>query len=88
MKTARNLFAIALLSCSFATMAAPVDINAADAASLADNLTGIGSAKARAIVAYRDAHGFFQSADDLVQVKGIGPATVERNRTDIQVSAQ
>ncbi|MCC3375653.1 ComEA family DNA-binding protein [Cohnella sp. REN36] len=38
-----------------------------------DGLPGIGPSKARAIVAYREAHGSFRSADDLRQVKGIGP---------------
>jgi competence protein ComEA len=34
-------------------------------------------------VEYRDQHGSFKSADDLTQVKGIGEATVEKNRSRI-----
>lgn len=43
-------------------------------------LTGIGPAKAAAIVEYREANGPFSSVDDLAKVSGIGPATVEKNR--------
>ena len=57
----------------------------ADAATIASSLDGVGAAKAKAIVAWRDAHGPFKSADDLAQVKGIGPATIERNRSAIQL---
>ena len=55
----------------------------ADAATLAKSLDGIGGSKAQAIVAWRDAHGPFKSVDDLSQVKGFGPKTLERNRAAI-----
>lgn len=57
-----------------------VNINKADAVTIAENLNGIGDAKAKAIVAYRLLHGDFRSQDDLVKVKGIGNKLVERNR--------
>ena len=41
--------------------------------------------KAEAIVAYREAHGSFQSADELTNVKGIGIKTVDQNRDNIIV---
>jgi len=63
----------------------PVDINTADAKTLASVLVGIGETKARAIVDYRDAHGRFQTIDDLALVQGIGEATVARNREKIRV---
>ncbi|GGB44884.1 competence protein ComEA [Oceanisphaera marina] len=56
-----------------------ISINNASADQLA-MLTGIGSAKAKAIVEYREANGAFDSIDDLAKVSGIGPATVEKNR--------
>ncbi|KZC40672.1 MULTISPECIES: ComEA family DNA-binding protein [Rhodanobacter] len=63
--------------------ATPVNINQADAAAIAKSLDGIGPAKAEAIVAWREAHGPFKKADDLKHVKGIGKATIERNRAAI-----
>lgn len=61
-----------------------VNINTADADSLASTLTGVGIVKANAIIAYRDLHGQFKSADELTAVKGIGLATVEKNRQRIK----
>lgn len=58
-----------------------VDINNADAATIAENLNGIGEAKARAIVAYRSEHGAFVDEQDLIKVKGIGAKLVDRNRS-------
>ena len=59
---------------------APLDLNKASAEQLAEALTGVGPAKAQAIVAWRAEHGPFTSIDQLAEVKGIGPALVERNR--------
>lgn len=52
---------------------AALDLNTATAPEL-EALPGIGETKAAAIVAYRDAHGPFQTADALLAVDGIGPA--------------
>jgi competence protein ComEA len=60
-----------------------VDVNTADAATLALALDGVGTEKAREIVAYREKNGDFKSIDELMEVKGIGEATVERNRDRI-----
>lgn len=57
-----------------------LNINTADAATLQQALNGIGQAKAQAIVAYREANGPFQSVDELLEIKGIGNALMERNR--------
>lgn len=65
----------------------PVDINTADAETLASVIDGIGAAKAQAIIDYRQANGPFKSVDDLVAVKGIGERTVERNRERLSVGA-
>lgn len=56
-----------------------VNINTADAATLDKRLKGVGAAKAKAIVDYRNAHGPFQAIDELIEVKGIGPAILEKN---------
>lgn len=43
-------------------------------------LKGIGKAKAQAIVAHREQAGEFKSLEELTLVKGIGMATLEKNR--------
>lgn len=73
------------LMCSGTVLAGPVDINQANAAELAAALDGVGEVKAEAIVGYREEHGPFASAEDLTEVKGIGPKTVEGNRENITV---
>lgn len=75
-------FAIALP----AIAATPVNINKADAQTIAASLDGIGLGKAQAIVAYRNAHGPFKSADEVGKVKGIGAKTLARNRSAIRLS--
>lgn len=60
-----------------------VNINTADAQTLAANLKGVGEARAMEIVRYREAYGPFASAEELIEVKGIGPATLEMNRDAI-----
>jgi len=66
-----------------ATPLVTVNINNASAAEIAETLSGIGLAKAEAIVTYRDENGAFETIDDLQLVKGIGLATVEKNRERI-----
>ena len=68
---------------SLNTFATPVNINTADAQSIADALTGIGIKKAEAIVNYRKEKGIFNSTDELVLVNGIGKKLIEKNKTDI-----
>lgn len=80
------LAACVLLATSPAVIAGPVNINKADAETIAAELKGVGLSKAKAIVEYRRKHGPFRSPDDLSLVKGIGDRTVELNRADIKVS--
>jgi competence protein ComEA len=61
-----------------------VNVNEADAAEIADTLVGIGMSRAQAIVQYREEHGRFTSLDDLVDVKGVGEATVNNNKDRIR----
>ena len=65
--------------------AGPIDINKADAPTIAKELQGIGLTRAQAIVEYRSKNGAFKSADDLRKVKGIGAKTLELNRANIRV---
>lgn len=60
-----------------------VNINRADAATLAAMLNGIGMSKAQAIIAFREEYGDFQTVDELLLVQGIGEFTLENNRERI-----
>lgn len=80
----KKLFLACLLSAfSFSAFAIPVNINKADAQTIANSLKNIGLVKAQAIVEYRDANGPFLTVADLAKVKGIGIKTVEMNEQDI-----
>uniref|UniRef100_UPI00403F023A helix-hairpin-helix domain-containing protein n=1 Tax=Candidatus Enterococcus willemsii TaxID=1857215 RepID=UPI00403F023A len=61
-----------------------VNINTADTNEL-QTLTGIGAAKAQAIIDYREENGLFKSVDDLIKVSGFGEKTVEKLREDITI---
>ncbi|MCJ0930801.1 ComEA family DNA-binding protein [Virgibacillus halodenitrificans] len=50
-----------------------------------ETLNGIGPAKAQAIIQFREEHGFFSTAEDLLQVPGIGEKTLNNFIDDIQV---
>jgi competence protein ComEA len=72
-------------STSGAEGGALVDVNVADGATL-QTLPGIGPVMAERIIAYREAHGRFHTLEDLIQVKGIGEATLEKLRPWITIS--
>ncbi|UVJ42780.1 helix-hairpin-helix domain-containing protein [Pseudomonas sp. LS1212] len=65
---------------------AKVNLNTADAQTLQQELSGIGRAKAEAIVAYREANGAFTSVDELLEVKGIGKALLDKNRDMVMIN--
>jgi competence protein ComEA len=52
-----------------------VNLNTATPEQL-DTLPGIGPVTAAAILQWRDEHGGFTSVDELLEVSGIGPATM------------
>lgn len=61
-----------------------ININTADALELT-KLKGVGPKKAEAIVAWRKANGEFKSVEQLLEVKGIGEATLMQNRENIRI---
>jgi len=79
----RLLVVVFAACCSFNVIASPVNINTADAKTIGEALSGIGLKKAEAIVKYREAKGEFKTAEDLINVNGIGAKTVEKIRSDI-----
>jgi len=62
-----------------------VNLNSADAETLTRELRGIGETKAKAIIDYREEHGPFSSVDELLEVKGIGSATLDKIRGQLSV---
>ena len=62
----------------------PLDINTATLDQL-DALPGIGPATAQAIIDEHDRRGGFRSVDELLEVRGIGPAKLEQLRDLVRV---
>jgi competence protein ComEA len=75
---------VPLASASGATPAGPLDLNTATLEQL-DALPGVGPATAQAIIDERDRRGGFTSVDDLLDVRGIGPAKLEQLRDLVTV---
>ena len=65
----------------------PLDLNTATAGEL-ETLPGIGPVMAERIIAYREANGPFSSVDELDNVAGIGPKTLESLRPLVGTSGQ
>ncbi len=76
---------VAVLIMAFAGLvSAAVDINSATVKEL-EAVKGIGPAKAKAIIDYREKNGPFKSVDDLKKVKGFGGKTLEKMRPELTV---
>lgn len=67
-----------------ASKSAQVNINTADVDALM-TLKGVGAKKAEAIVAWRKANGKFTSAEQLMDVKGIGESIFETNKSRLSL---
>ena len=63
-----------------------VNVNSADAHTMAEVLEGVGLTRAQAIVAYREQHGVIHNEQQLQEVKGIGARTLARNAGRIRFS--
>ncbi len=87
MKIINRTALLCLLLVSFGALA-DVNINTADAPTIAKELKGIGEKKAQAIVTYRKQHGPFKTIESLTNVKGIGLKTVEKNRSLIKLTSK
>ena len=85
MKYIQSLLFALLVFLTSTAFAGSVNINTADAETLTSQLNGIGEAKAMAIIEYREKNGPFKSVDEISMVKGIGEATLEKNRENMTV---
>ena len=84
MRKIRTLLGVLLLTIvSGIGMAATVNVNTATAAEIAEAMSGVGEKKAQAIVADREANGAFKSMEEMSRVKGIGMATIDKNRENV-----
>ena len=72
------------LVASFSLSAFALDPNTATVDELAEELVGVGPKLAEKIVQYREENGNFESAEDLMAVKGIGNSVIEKNRELIE----
>ena len=77
---------LAIMLAGGLAFAGPVNVNTADASTIAKELDGIGMARAQAIVDWRRQNGAFASLADLQKVKGVGARILEMNRANIRFS--
>ena len=77
---------VALFAGALANANEQVNVNTADAQTIARTLSGVGMSKAEAIVAYREANGRFNDPYELTRVRGIGESTVRKNEERIVIS--
>ena len=87
MRIIQSILVVLTMLISVPSFAGPVDINNADASTLAGAITGVGESRAAAIVEYRNTNGPFKSVDELSNVKGVGMKTIENSRNNLMVSA-
>ena len=80
MKMFKALLVAVMLLSGGLVWAGSVNINTADAATLAEGLNGVGIKKAQAIVDYRKKNGAFKSINDLANVKGMSDKLIEKNK--------
>jgi competence protein ComEA len=66
---------------------AAVNINTATQSEL-EVVKGLGPAKAKAIIQYREANGNFKNVDDLDNVKGFGKASIDKLRDELSVGQE
>ena len=79
---------ILICAAGFTFAGGTVNINTADAQTLAAELKGVGDKKALAIVKHREKNGLFKSKEDLAAVKGISDKIVEKNADRITIENQ
>jgi competence protein ComEA len=86
MDNIKIMLSVLLLTVSaFCFAEGPIDINSADKETLM-MVAGVGEKRAEAIIHYRETYGPFATVDELTEVEGIGPSTIEANREILVVT--
>lgn len=81
-----KLYVLALAGLMAFPAFAAVNLNTATQSEL-EAVRGVGPAKAKAIITYREANGNFKSLDDLDKVKGFGKASIEKLSGELTVGS-
>lgn len=87
-RSLRIFITLLFLLFSSVALSDQVNINTADAETLASMLKGVGPVKAQAIVDYREKHGSFMSINALYNVKGVGEMIVEENKENMTIGEE
>lgn len=83
----KNLFGLVLAGFLAFPAFAAVNVNTATQSEL-ESVKGLGPAKAKAIIMYREANGSFRSIDELDKVKGLGKASIDKLKNELTVGAE
>jgi competence protein ComEA len=81
------LMLLAVLAMATFNVFAAVNVNTATQEQL-ESLNGIGPAKAKAIIEYRQKNGSFKTVDELEKVPGIGKGILGKIRNDVTLSGE
>lgn len=87
MNTFRAALIAALFTCAGAAWAGPVNVNTADAKTIAKELAGVGNKLAEAIVTERAKAPFKDASDLAKRVKGVGDSIVAKNKDNLKFSS-
>ena len=83
----KSILAVLLSALFTFPVLAAVDVNRASQSQL-EAIKGIGPAKAKAIIEYRDKHGAFKNLEDLANVKGFGKSSVAKLKGQLSVDGK
>lgn len=86
MNAVKLAIAAAILAFSSVSWAGPVNVNTADAKTLAKELVGVGDKLAEAIVSERAKAPFKDPSDLAKRVKGIGDSILAKNKDNLKFS--
>jgi len=87
MNALKAVLAAVLFTCAGSAWAGPVNVNSADAKTIAKELAGVGDKIAEAIVTERAKAPFKDGADLAKRVKGVGNAIITKNKDNLKFSS-